>query len=113
MALIDMLAGAQGGAFFANVAAVAGLGAAETKSAFAAIAPAIAGQLRDKAEKDPEAFENLLDLLEEGGGNSDLDDREAMTGAEAVADGNAILTDVYGSRNAAIVEIRKLARDIP
>lgn len=108
MALIDMLAGAQGGAFFANVAAAAGLSAAETKSAFAAIGPAIAGKLKDKAEADAQAFEDLLDLLEDGG-DAELDDRDSMTGAEAVADGNAILTDIYGSRNAAIVDMRKLA----
>lgn len=113
MALIDMLAGAQGGAFFTNVAAATGLGAAETKSAIAAIGPAIAGQLRGKAQEDPEAFEGLVDLLEDGGANSDLDDGDSMTGAEAVADGNAILTDIYGSRNAAIVDMRKLAGEIP
>jgi hypothetical protein len=112
MALIDMLAGAQGGAFFANVAAASGLGAAETKIVFTAIGPAIAGQLKGKAEADPESFEDLLDLLEDGG-DADLDDSEAMTGAEAVADGNAILADIYGSRNAAIVDMRKLAGDIP
>jgi len=108
MTLIDMLANAQGGAFFANVAAATGLSATETKSAFAAIGPAIAGKLKDKAEADAQAFEDLLDLLEDGG-DAELDDRESMTGAEAVADGNAILTDIYGSRNAAIVDMRKLA----
>ncbi|MGQ0486079.1 MAG: DUF937 domain-containing protein [Hyphomicrobiales bacterium] len=112
MALIDMLAGAQGGAFFANAAAASGLGAVETRTVFATIGPAIAGQLKGKAEADPESFEDLLDLLEDGG-DSDLDDGEAMTGAEAVADGNAILAAIYGSRNAAIVDMRKLAGDIP
>ena len=111
MALIDMLASAQGGAFFANVAAATGLGAAETKSAFAAIGPAIAGQLKDKAEADPQAFEDLLDLLEDGG-DADLDNPTAMTDVEAVADGNAILADIYGSRNTAIVDMRKLAGNV-
>lgn len=111
MALIDMLADAQGGAFFANTAAATGLSAAETKTVFAAIGPAIAGQLKDKAEADPEAFEDLLDLLEDGG-DADLDNPTAMTAAEAVADGNAILADIYGSRNAAIVDMRKLAGSV-
>lgn len=112
MALIDMLARAQDGAFLANVATATGLSAAATKTAVAAIGPAIAGQLKNKAEADPHAFEDLLDLLEDGGGTADLDDRDAMTGAEAVADGNAILADIYGSRNAAIVDMRKLAAHI-
>lgn len=111
MALIDMLAGAQGGAFFANVAAATGLSAAAARKAIAAIGPVIAAQLKSKAEADPEAYEELLDLLEDNG-DAGLDDREAMTGAEAVADGNAILADIYGSRNAAIVDMRKLAGNI-
>lgn len=112
MALIDMLAGAQGGSFFANVAAASGLGAAETRRVLGVIGPAIAGQLKGKAEADPEAFEDLLDLVEDGS-DTDLDDRDSMTGPEAVADGNAILADIYGSRNAAIVDMRKMAGDVP
>ena len=111
MALIDTLASAQGGAFFANIAAATGLGAAEAKTAVAAIGPAIAAQIKNKAEADPEAFEDLLDLLEDGG-DADLDNPRALTGGEAVADGNAILTDIYGSRNAAIVDMRKLAGSV-
>jgi len=111
MALIDILASAQGGAFFANMEAAIGLSAAETKTAVTAIGPAIAAQLKNKAEADPEAFEDLLDLLEHGG-DVDLDNPTAMTAAEAVADGNAILADIYGSRNVAIVDMRKLAGSI-
>lgn len=94
MALLDLLDAAQGGAYFQNAGKAAGLGAVETRSAMDGMISAIASKLRDKAGKDPEAFETLLDLLEDGG---DLDDVESTTGAEAIADGAEILKDLYGS----------------
>jgi hypothetical protein len=97
MAIVDLLAAAQGGQFFANAGHVAGLTARDAEMAVASIAPAIAAKLKDKAGSDPEAFDQLLDLLEEGGDSSDLDDAEAMTGEESLADGKAILSDLYGS----------------
>jgi hypothetical protein len=100
MAIIDILSAAQGGKFFANVAAAVGLTAAETESAIEGMAPAIATKLKDKASADPEAFENLLDLLEDGDG-SDINDPDAITGAEAIADGEDILKDLYGSTDKA------------
>jgi hypothetical protein len=44
----------------------------------------------------------LLDLLEDGGDSSDLNDADAMTGSEALADGAAILDEIYGSKAAAM-----------
>lgn len=112
MSLMTMLEKAQGGSFFANAAAAAGIEPNEAREALGTLCPAIAQQLRARAENDSAAFDNLLDLLEEGGDTGDLDDPVALTGPEAVADGNAILEDVYGSRNAAITAARKLAPQI-
>ncbi len=97
MALIELLSSAQNGGFFANAGRVAGLSEGDAKAAIAALAPAIAEKLKDKAAADPDAFDQLLDLLEEGGDSSDLSDPDAITGAEALADGAAILKDLYGS----------------
>jgi hypothetical protein len=113
MALMDILGRAQGGHYFAGVGNVVGLGAKEAEKAISAMAPAIAQKLKTRAAADPDAFDNLLDLLEDEGGTSDLDDAEAMTGPEAVSDGNAILDDVYGNRNAAISTMRELAPAVP
>jgi hypothetical protein len=108
MAIIDILSAAQSGRFFANAAASAGLDAASAESAISAFAPAIAAKLKDKAASDPEAFENLLDLLEDGDG-SDLNDADAITSNEAVSDGREILEDLYGSSHAAASAMGKLA----
>ncbi len=101
MAITDILSAAQGGQYFVAVGTASGLSAPEAKSAVFKFAPRIAAQLKDKAAADPAAFDALLDLLEEGGDSSDLDDAEAMTGNEALADGAAILGELYGSRAAA------------
>jgi hypothetical protein len=96
MSLIDILSSAQGGRYFASVAHACGIDESTARSALLKIAPEVASKLRDKAEADADAFETLLDLLEDGGNSSDLDDPEAITGAEAVADGKAVLKDLYG-----------------
>ncbi len=109
MAIIDTLARIHGGAFFRNAGNAAGLSAAIAEDAMGKLCPAIAHDLKERAQKDPEAFENLLELLEEGG---DLEDVEATTGAEALADGEAILDDLYGSPAAAQKAMAQLVPDV-
>ena len=111
MAILDILEAAQGGAFFKNVAAATGLDATSAERAIGAFAPVIAAKLKDKAASYPAAFENLLDLLEDGDG-SDLNDPDAITGSEAVSDGREILEDLYGSPSAAQSALGKLAPDL-
>jgi hypothetical protein len=102
MAITDILAAAQGGRYFATAGAACGLDETAARRAISKFAPAIATKLKNKAAADPEAFDALLDILEDGGDSSDLDDVEAMTGAEAQSDGAAILDDLYGSQPAAV-----------
>jgi hypothetical protein len=111
MAITDILSAAQGGKFFANVAAATGLSLGDAETAISKFAPAIATKLKDKASSDPEAFENLLDLLEDGDG-SDINDADNITSSESVSDGRDILEDLYGSSNAANTTLAKLAPDI-
>lgn len=101
MAITDILSTAQGGQYFANVAKASGLSTAKAKAAVSKFAPAIAAKIKAKAAADPEAFDALLDTLEEGGDSSDLDDVEAMTGTEARADGADILANLYETQVAA------------
>ena len=103
MSIVDILSAAQGGGYFANAGRAAGISAADAEAAVSVLAPAIAAKLKDRAAADPDAFDQLLDLLEEGGDSSDLDDVEAMTGAEAVKDGSAILDDLYGAKADAVL----------
>jgi hypothetical protein len=113
MSLMTLLEQAQGGGLYAAVARSLDLDDAETRKAMRKLCPAIAERLQEKASADPELFQTLLDLIEEGAEGSPLDTVESLTGAEAVADGNAILEDVYGSRNQAMVALREVDETIP
>ena len=110
--LIDMLAGGQGGRLYANAGAAAGLSPDEAAKAMAAISPAIAQKLKAAAEADPQLFDSLLELINDGAAVDTLSDPQAFVSAETVSDGNAILEEIYGSRDAAIKDMRKLA-DLP
>src|SRR5262245_35145283 len=100
MGLMDILRDAQGGEFFVNAGRAAGIDAAAAEHALRRMGPAIAAKLRERAE-DPDAFEGLLDLLEDGEGDVFLDDSNFMDDPEIVSDGEAVLADIYGSTEAA------------
>jgi hypothetical protein len=106
MTMMTILDAAQNGNYFANVAKACGISASEAKLSLEKLCPAIARQLKTKTQNDSEAFEALLDLLDEGGGSSDLDN---LTDSEAIADGKAVLEDIYGSPANAFAEMKKLA----
>jgi len=100
MAVMDILRGAQNGEFFANAGRAAGVDAATAERSLGVLAPAIVLQLRKRAE-EPQAFEGLLDLLEDGNGDAFLDDESLLDDPELVSDGTAVLADIYGSAAAA------------
>ncbi|HTN98762.1 MAG TPA: DUF937 domain-containing protein [Nordella sp.] len=110
MGLMDILRAAQDGRFFANAGQAAGLDAAAAEAALGRMGPAIAGQLRKRAE-DPLALEALLDLLEDGDGDGFLDDSNLMDDPELIADGEAVLADIYGSAAAARKALAIKVRD--
>ena len=73
---MTILAAAQNGNYFSNAAKICNLGTSEATASLEKLCPAIATQLKAKAQNDHDAFESLLDLLDEGGDSSDLDDPE-------------------------------------
>lgn len=103
MSLMSILAASGNGKYFDAVAQACNMSAGEAKSALEQLCPAIAAQLKAKAQSDNDSFEALLDLLEEG------DDLNGLTDSEAIADGKAVLDDLYGSPAAALVEMKRLA----
>ena len=103
MTLMSILAASDNGNYFSNVAQACSMSTATAKSALERLCPAIAAQLKEKMQSDNNAFEALLDLLDEGG------DLDGLTDAEAIADGKAVLDDLYGSPAAALAEMKRLA----
>jgi Bacterial protein of unknown function (DUF937) len=96
MSILDILDAAEGGQFFANAARACGLDEATARKVSTKVAPAIAQRIKDKSAEDPEAFENLLDMLEEDG-DVDLNENGSLTDQDAQSDGASILNDLYGS----------------
>jgi Bacterial protein of unknown function (DUF937) len=96
MAIIDILESAEGGKFFARAASASGLDEATARKVSAKVAPAIAQRIKDKSAADAEAFEDLLDLLEEEG-DVDLQVEGSLTDQDAQIDGSEILNELYGS----------------
>jgi hypothetical protein len=106
MTMMTILDAAENGNYFVSVAKACGMTASEAKSNLGKLCPAIARQLKSKSQNDYEALEALLDLLDEGGGSSDLDN---LTDSEAIADGKVVLEDIYGSPSVALTEMKGLA----
>ncbi len=103
MTLMSILAASDNGNYFGSAAQACNMSAGEAKSTLERLCPAIATKLKAKAASDNNAFGALLDLLDEG------DDLNGLTDSEAIADGKAVLDDLYGSTPAALAEMKKLA----
>jgi len=113
MSLMSMLDQAQRGQFFKIVARSVDLDEAQTRKAMDRLCPAIAEALHGRARQDEELFQSLLDLISDNAPGSPLDDPDSLTGPEAIADGNAILDDVFGSRSAAMAALRSADPSVP
>jgi hypothetical protein len=113
MTLTAMLAQAQGGRLFAQVAGAIGLDEATTRAAMMEICPAIISELKAAAEGDDSLLETLARHLAEGNEGSVLDDPGVLTGAESIKDGNAILAAIYGSKAGAMEDIKTLVGGVP
>ena len=103
MKLMTILAASGSGNYFEGVAQACNMSTATAKSVLERLCPAIAMQLQAKMQSDNNAFEALLDLLDEG------DDLNGLTDEEAIADGKAALHDLYGSPAVVLAEMKKLA----
>jgi hypothetical protein len=111
MALIDQLANAQNGQFFANAGKAAGLSEGEARLTMEAICPAIALALREHVEQ-PDRLELLLDYIEDDDAAASLDDPAFASDPETAKDGAAILTDLYGSKAKALRQLRDIAPSV-
>jgi hypothetical protein len=101
--MMSILSKTEDGDYFGRVGLACNMSAATAEASLARLCPAIALRLKEKSANDNNAFEALLDLLDEG------DDLTGLTDAEAIADGQAVLADLYGSTPAALAEMKKLA----
>jgi hypothetical protein len=98
MNLIEMLTQAQDGQSIASLGRQFGLDEAQTRAALEQLAPVIAAGLRRNAASD-DGFVNLARELQGGqfGRYADEDSQNQLT--DATLDGNAILAQIFGSKD--------------
>lgn len=96
--LFDMLTQANGGAAVQQVGQQAGLQPDMAQAAIKALLPAIAGGLQRNVQQ-PGGLQSLLGALQNGQHEQYLDQPEKLAQPDAIADGNAILGHLLGSKD--------------
>lgn len=99
MNLLETILNAQGGAAAREAGKAVGLSPDQAGSALSALIPALTSRLHANATQ-PGGLEALLGALTGGGHSRYVDDTAALGRPETVADGNAILGHILGSKDA-------------
>lgn len=97
MNLLDMIMQAQGGASAQQAGQTLGLDQSQTQSAIAALLPAISSAMKQNTQT-PQGLAGLLGALQKGNHGQYVEQPEMMARPETVADGNAILGHLFGSK---------------
>jgi hypothetical protein len=98
MGLADMLLGAHGGGATDLLARRFGISPEQATSAVSALAPALASGIQQHAASEG-GLQSLLGALLGGQHQQYVEDAEAVNRPDTVADGNAILGHVLGSKD--------------
>lgn len=99
MNILESVLNAQGGAAAREAGASLGLSPDQTASALSALVPALAAGLHRNATQ-PGGLETLLGALAGGGHQRYVEDPSALVHQDTIADGNAILGHILGSKDA-------------
>src|SRR6187402_745492 len=98
MNILDVIMNAQGGDAVRQAGAQVGLGEAETATALSALVPALAAGFQRNAQT-PDGLSGLVAALAGGNHQQYIEDPAALTGPEALTEGNGILGHVFGSKD--------------
>ncbi len=100
MEILDIIETAQNGTLMAQLAAAAEVDLQTAKAAMRALAPELARAIADKAG-NRDGYEHLIDSLHSGEADDYLENSRALLSRSAARDGEAVLTYLYGSLDAA------------
>jgi hypothetical protein len=98
MSLLDTILSANNGAAIGQIAKQLGLPDEVAKQAAGALTPALARGLQRNASK-PGGLDSLLGALSGGNHQQYVDQPEKLTSADTIADGDAILGHILGSKD--------------
>jgi hypothetical protein len=98
MTILETIAGAQGGGAVQQLANQFGLKPDQAKSAVGALMPALAAGLQRNMASES-GLSGLINALGNGSHDTYLNDPNTLARPETVADGNAILGHVLGSKD--------------
>src|SRR5262245_44083183 len=111
--ILDIVLNAQNGGAAAAAGRLVGVSPDEAIAACRRLVPEIAGRARDKAETDQGAYGELLDLIDDDSTAAVLDAPAVLAAAETRADGESILTALYGAPAPVIAGVGKAQPMLP
>jgi hypothetical protein len=111
--ILDIVLNAQNGGALTAAGRLAGMTPEEARVACRRLVPEIAGLARGKAETDQEAYDELVDLIEDDSTAAVLDDPAVLGAPETTADGDDILAALYGSAEQAKASAGKAGPMMP
>jgi len=97
MNLADLILQAQDGGAVRQLSGQFGLGQDQTQSAISALLPMLAGALRQNTSNEG-GLEGLMGALQSGRHERYVDDPSSLASPDTVADGNGILSHLFGSK---------------
>lgn len=98
MNLVDTILSQQNGAAVRQIESQFGLETEQTRSALAALVPALAVGLRRNAQS-ADGLQGLLSALSTGGHEQYVEDPTTLELPETIEDGNGILSHIFGNKD--------------
>ncbi|MCC7154650.1 MAG: DUF937 domain-containing protein [Bryobacterales bacterium] len=100
MNLLDAILNEQNGGAVQQLAAQHGIDPQQAQSAISALLPGLTGALQGQVSQGGGALDGLLGMLTSGTGQNYLNDPSQIGSASAIGDGNNILAQILGSKDA-------------
>lgn len=100
MNLLDAILSEQEGGAVQQLAAQHGIEPQQAQSAISALLPGLTGALQGQLSQGGGGLENLLGMLTSGAGQNYLNDPSQIAAPGAISDGNNILAQILGSKDA-------------